>query len=99
MATLPRAVASPASYVVCPVEVISMGAFSGVLISPLTKLAPVTRAARSRSSFRMADAEGITQQTPSAKQKHFARRRRKSANVGITSTIIESIVANRRLVD
>src|SRR5947199_5584961 len=78
MATLPRAVASPASYVVCPLDVISMGAFSGVLISPLTKLAPATRAARSRSSFCMADAEGITQQTPSAKSKAFCAQAEKN---------------------
>src|SRR5262245_13160373 len=68
MATLSRAVASPFSYVVSPVEVISIGAFSGVLISPLIKPALARRVASSKTGFRMADAEG-TVRTASCKAK------------------------------
>jgi hypothetical protein len=57
MATLSRAVARLFSYVVSPVEVISTGAFSGVLIAPVMKPALERRATSNRTGFRMADAE------------------------------------------
>jgi hypothetical protein len=57
MATLSRAVASPFSYVVAPVDVISIGAFSGVLISPRLKPALARREASNKTGVRMADAE------------------------------------------
>jgi hypothetical protein len=57
IATLSRAVASPFSYVVSPVDVISMGAFSGVLISPWIKPALAKRVAINKTCVRMAHAE------------------------------------------
>jgi hypothetical protein len=57
IATLLRAVARPFSYVVSPVDVISIGAFSGVLISPWIKPALAKRVAINKTRVRMAHAE------------------------------------------
>jgi hypothetical protein len=57
IATLLRAVARPFSYVVSPVDVISIGAFSGVLISPWIKQALAKRVAINKTCVRMAHAE------------------------------------------
>ena len=47
-----------------PVEVISMGAFSGVLISPWIKPALAKRVAINKTSVRMAHAERTAQEPP-----------------------------------
>jgi hypothetical protein len=64
IATLSRAVARPFSYVVSPVEVISIGAFSGVLISPRIKLALAKKVAIKKTSVRMAHAERTAPEAP-----------------------------------
>jgi hypothetical protein len=46
------------------VEVISIGTFSGVLISPRIKLALAKRATNNKSGVRMADAEGTAPKAP-----------------------------------
>src|SRR6266705_5727268 len=73
MATLSRAVARPFSYVVWPVEVISIGAFSGVLNSPRTKPALANRPASNKTSDRMANAT-VLHQSPPAKPKPLLTR-------------------------
>jgi len=50
--------------VVCPVEVISIGAFSGVLISPCTNPALANRPASNKTSDRMANATVLHQSPP-----------------------------------
>src|SRR5437867_4994831 len=64
IATLSRAVARPFSYVVSPVEVISIGAFSGVFISPQIKPALEKRATSNKTSVRIADAKGTAPKAP-----------------------------------
>src|SRR6476660_8637631 len=66
--TLSRAVARPFSYVVCPVEVISIGAFSGVFNSPCIQPAVASRPAIKKTSDRMAKAT-VLHQSPPAKLK------------------------------
>src|SRR5204862_3160109 len=61
---LSRAVARPFSYVVCPVEVISIGAFSGVFISPWIKPALANRPASKKTSDRMANAKRTAAKSP-----------------------------------
>src|SRR5215471_14751036 len=63
MTTLSRAVARPFSYVVCPVEVISIGPFSGVFI-PCTKPALANRPASKKTSSRMVNAKGTAANCP-----------------------------------
>ena len=62
----------PFSYVVSPVEVISMGAFSGVLDRSWIKLALAKRVAINKTSVRMAHAERTAQGLP-AKLKALQR--------------------------
>src|SRR6266542_4428686 len=64
IATLSCAVASPFSYVVSPVEVISIGAFSGVLISPQIKPALAKKAASNKTSVRMRTPKVLHQKLP-----------------------------------
>ena len=64
IATLSRAVARPFSYVVSPVEVISIGAFSGVLIAPWIKPALAKRVAINKICVRMAHAERTAPEAP-----------------------------------
>src|SRR5436190_3397467 len=64
MATLSRAVARPFSYVVWPVDVISIGAFSGVLISPYIKPALANTPASNKPSDRMANAKRTAANCP-----------------------------------
>src|SRR6266516_594596 len=98
MATLSRAVASPFSYVVSPVDVISIGAFSGVLIVPFIEPALARRATSKKTGFRMADAESTASRASWKAQKHSALRSRAQL-WGIKSTIIGSTIASLRLVD
>src|SRR5262245_30413957 len=63
IATLSRAVARPFSYVVCPVEVISIGPFSGVFI-PCIKPALANKPASNKTSGRMAKTKGTAAKSP-----------------------------------
>src|SRR5215468_3119167 len=64
IATLSRAVARPFSYVVCPVDVISIGPFSGVFISPCIKPPVANRPASKKTSDRMASPKRTAAKSP-----------------------------------
>src|SRR5213082_2227908 len=93
MATLSRAVASPFSYVVSPVDVISIGTFSGVLISPLTKPMLARRAEINKTGFRIA-APNVPQQSLPAKPKAVCTEANAAASC--QNCVRDHGIANRR---
>ena len=84
-----------------PVEVISMGAFSGVLISPRIKPALAKRVAINKTSVRMADAERTAQRLPAKLKPLHAKDeycRQAIARTGLNAKVIaRSVLINQSI--